>query len=78
MQDTEAETFVLKTEPQKYCELLAKIDIEAQPKDIGSDEVETGDFFSRYFSQATRMITNRGCLEPKKSNIDVIQIIQKG
>ena len=78
MQDTEAETFVLKTEPQKYCDLLAEIDIKAQPKDIGTDEVETGDFFSRYFSQATRMITNRGCLEPKKSNIDVIQIIQKG
>ena len=78
MQDTEAETFVLKTEPQKYCDLLAEIDIKAQPKDIGTDEVETGDFFSRHFSQATRMITNRGCLEPKKSNIDVIQIIQKG
>jgi len=78
MQDTEAETFVLKTEPQKYCDLLDEIGIKAQPKDIGSDEVETSDFFSRYFSQATRMITNRGCLEPKKSNIDVIQIIQKG
>ena len=78
MQDTEAETFVLKTEPQKYCDLLAEINIKAQPKDIGTDEVETGDFFSRYFSQATRMITNRGCLEPKNSNIDVIQIIQKG
>jgi len=78
MQDTEAETFVLKTEPQKYCDLLAEIDIKAQPKDIGTDEVETGDFFSRHFSQATRMITNRGCLEPKKSNIDVIHIIQKG
>jgi hypothetical protein len=24
------------------------------------------------------MITNRGCLEPKNCNIDVIQIIQKG
>ena len=78
MQDTEAETFVLKTEPQKYCDLLDEIGIKAKPKDIGSDEVETSDFFSRYFSQATRMITNRGCLEPKKSNIDVIQIIQKG
>ena len=58
------------------------IDGESRPLgsmfDIGADEVETGDFFSRYFSQATRMITNRGCLEPKKSNIDVIQIIQKG
>jgi len=78
MPDIESETFVLKTEPEKYCDLLAEIGIKAQPKDIGSDEVEKEDFFSRYFSQATRMITNRGCLEPKKSNIDVIQIIQKG
>jgi len=78
MQDSESETFVITTEPQKYCDLLAEIGIEAQPKDIGTDEVEKEDFFSRYFSQATRMITNRGCLEPKKSNIDVIQIIQKG
>jgi len=78
MQDTESETFVITTEPQKYCDLLAEIGIEAQPKDIGTDEVEKEDFFSRYFSQATRMITNRGCLEPKKSNIDIIQIIQKG
>jgi hypothetical protein len=78
MHDTESDTFVLKTESQKYCDLLAKIGIEAQPKDIGTDEIEKGDYFSRYFSQATRMITNRGCLEPRKSNIDIIQIIQKG
>jgi len=78
MHDEEPETFVLKTEPQKYCDLLAEIGIDAKAKDVGTDQVESGDFFSRYFSQATRMITNRGCLEPKKSNIDLIQIIQKG
>ena len=78
MHDDEPETFVLKTEPQKYCDLLAEIGIDAKAKDVGTDQVESGDFFSRYFSQATRMITNRGCLEPKKSNIDLIQIIQKG
>jgi len=78
MHDDEPETFVLKTEPQKYCDLLAEIGIDAKAKDIGTDKVESGDFFSRYFTQATRMITNRGCLEPKKSNIDLIHIIQKG
>jgi len=78
MHDDEPETFVLKTDPQKYCDLLAEIGIDAKAKDVGTDQVESGDFFSRYFSQATRMITNRGCLEPKKSNIDLIQIIQKG
>ena len=78
MHDTEPDTFVLKTEPQKYCDLLAEIAIDAQAKEIGTDEVEKGDFYSRYFSQTPRMVTNRGCVEPKKSNIDVIQIIQKG
>ena len=78
MHDTEPETFVIKTEPQLFSEKLAEIGIESTPKDIGSDEIESGDFFSRYFSQATRMITNRGCLEPKNCNIDVIHIIQKG
>lgn len=78
MRDTEPETFVLKTEPERYCDLLAEIGIEAKPKEIGTDEVEKSDYFSRYFSQATRMITNRGCLEPKNTNIDLIHIIQKG
>ncbi len=78
MHDTEPDTFVLKTEPQKYGDLLAEIGIDAQAKEIGTDEVEKGDFYCRYFSQTPRMVTNRGCVEPKKSNIDVIQIIQKG
>jgi len=78
MHDTEPDTFVLKTEPQKYGDLLAEIGIDAQAKEIGTDEVEKGDFYSRYFSQTPRMVTNMGCVEPKKSNIDVIQIIQKG
>ncbi len=78
MHDTEPETFVLKTEPQQFSEKLSEIGVESKPKEIGTDEIESGDFFSRYFSQAPRMITNRGCLEPKKCNIDVIQIIQKG
>ncbi len=78
MPDTEPDTFVLKTEPQKYGDLLAEIGIDAQAKEIGTDEVEKGDFYCRYFSQTPRMVTNRGCVEPKKSNIDVIQIIQKG
>ncbi len=44
MHDTELDTFVLKTEPQKYCDLLAEIGIDAQAKEIGTDEVEKGDF----------------------------------
>ena len=40
--------------------------------------MEQGDYYSRYFAHSPRMITNKGCLDVSNSNIDVIQIIQKG
>ncbi|KAG2475776.1 MAG: hypothetical protein NPMRth3_3590001, partial [Nitrosopumilales archaeon] len=55
MHDTEPETFVLKTEPQKFSDKLAEIGVESKAKEIGTDKIESGDFFSRYFSQAPRM-----------------------
>ena len=78
MHDSESDTFVLKTHPQHFSEFLSKIGIESTPKKIGTDEIERGDYYSRCFSQTPRMVTNKGCLEVKNSNIDVIQIIQKG
>ena len=78
MHDSEPDTIVLKSEPEKFSEILSKIGIESNPKEIGTDEVEQGEYYSRCFSQTPRMVTNKGCLEVKNSNIDVIQIIQKG
>ena len=78
MHDTEQETFVPKTMPEQFCELLEKIGIQAQAKEITTDEVEKGDYYSRYFAQTPRMITNKGCVELKGTNIDVVQIIQTG
>lgn len=79
MHDTESDTFVLETWPQKISRMLNEIGVDAAPKELGTDPVETSqDYYGRNFSQATRMITNRGCVELKNSNIDVIQIIQKG
>jgi len=78
MHDAESDTFVLQTWPEKFCDMLKVIGIDSKPKEIGTDEVEKGDYYSRYFAQTPRMITNRGCLDIKNSNIDVIQIIQKG
>ncbi len=78
MHDSEPDTFVLKTHPQRFSEFLSKIGIKSTPKDIGTDEIERGDYYSRCFSQTPRMVTNKGCLEVKSTNIDVIQIIQKG
>jgi len=78
MHDTESDTFVLQSWPEKFCDMLKVIGVDSKTKEIGTDEVEKGDYYSRYFAQTPRMITNRGCLDIKNSNIDVIQIIQKG
>ncbi len=75
----ESDTFVYKTWPEKFCDMLAEIGVNSQPKPIGTDDVEkVGDYYSRYFTQTPRMVTNRGCLDVLDSNIDAIQIIQKG
>ena len=78
MHDSEPETFVLKTIPEKFSEILQQIDVSSTPKEIATDDVESDDYYSRVFSQTTRMVTNKGCLEVKGKNIDVIQILQKG
>ena len=78
MHDTEPDTFVLKTWPEKYRDMLKEIGVDSQTKDIGTDDVEKGDYYSRYFAHTARMITNKGTLDVKNSNVDVIQIIQKG
>jgi len=78
MHDTESDTFVSQTWPEKFSDMLKEIGVDSESKEIGTDDVEKDDYYSRYFSQTPRMITNRGCLDVKNSNIDVIQIIQKG
>ena len=78
MHDTESETFVIQSIPEKFSDMLKEIAISSAPKEIATDDVENDDYYSRVFSQTTRMITNKGCLEVKGKNIDVIQIIQKG
>lgn len=78
MHDSESDTFVYKTWPEKFKDMLEEIGVAAEAKEIATVDVESGDYYSRYFSQTPRMVTNKGCLELKTTNIDVIQIIQKG
>ena len=78
MHDSEPETFVMKSEPEKFSDMLKEIAIDSTPKEIATDDVEHDDYYSRVFSQTTRMVTNKGCLDVNGTNIDVIQIIQKG
>ena len=78
MHDSEPETFVIKSEPEKFSDMLKEIAIDSTPKEIATDDVEHDDYYSRVFSQTTRMVTNKGCLDVNGTNIDVIHIIQKG
>ena len=78
MHDTESETFVIKSIPEKISDMLKEIAVSSTPKEIATDDVENDDYYSRAFSQTTRMVTNKGCLDVTGTNIDVIQIIQKG
>ena len=78
MHDSESETFVIKSMPEKFSDILDLIGVSSTPKEIATDDMENDDYYSRVFSQTTRMVTNKGCLEVKGKNIDVIQIIQKG
>jgi len=78
MHDDESDTFVNQTLPEKFCDMLKEIGVDSVSKEIGTDDVEKDEYYGRYFSQTPRMVTNRGCIDVKNSNIDVIQIIQKG
>ncbi len=78
MHDAESDTFVPQTWPEKLSDMLRDIGVDSESRDIGSCDVESGDYYSRYFAQTPRMVTNRGCLDIKDSNIDMVQIIQKG
>ncbi len=78
MHDAESDTFVYQTWPEKFGDMLKEIGVDSESKEIGTDDIEKGDYYGRYFAQTPRMVTNRGCLDVNNSNIDVIQIIQKG
>ena len=78
MHESEPDTFSKKNKRLEYCEQLEKIGVDAEPKQLESDDVEKSDYYSKYFSHTPSMVTNHGCITVKGSNIDVIQIIQKG
>ncbi len=78
MQDAEPDTFVYQTWPEKFTDMLKEIGVDTKSKEIGTDDVEKDEYYGRYFTQTPRMVTNKGCLDVQNSNIDVIQIIQKG
>lgn len=78
MHDSEQDTFVQKNKNEELRDLLIHIGIDAEAKEIGTEDVEYGDYYSGSFTHSPIMTTNHGCIKIKNSNIDVVQIIQKG
>ncbi len=78
MEDSESDTIIIKNWPEKFSDILNQIGVSATPNEITTDDIEKGDYYSRCFSQTTRMVTNKGSLKISGKNIDTVQIIQKG
>ncbi len=78
MQVDESDTINLKTQSEIFAEHLSDISVKSIPNKLGMSSAENDEYFGRTFTQAPRMITNHGTLDVQNSNIDVIQILQKG
>jgi hypothetical protein len=78
MHDSESDTFHPLNKNVEFSQSLKKIGVDAEAKEIDTDEVEKESYYSKHFSHSPSMITNHGTIALKGSNIDIVQIIQKG
>lgn len=78
MHNSESDTFPQTNKREEFCDSLEKIGVGAEVKQIDTDEVEKGDYYSKHFTNTPAMVTNHGCVKLRGSNIDIVQIIQKG
>ncbi|MDE1770491.1 MAG: hypothetical protein KGI28_08080 [Thaumarchaeota archaeon] len=78
MHDSESDTIHLVNKHEEYCELLKKIGIAAEAQPLDTEEIEKENFYSKNFSNSPAMVTNHGIITLKGSNIDEVQIIQRG
>ncbi|MFZ0183744.1 MAG: hypothetical protein WBV92_06480 [Nitrosotalea sp.] len=78
MHDTESDMFHPMNKNEEYCESLKKIGIAGEAKPLDIDDIEKKDYYSKIFSNSPAMVTNHGIITLKGSNIDEVQIIQRG
>ena len=78
MHDSESDTIHLVNKHEAYCESLKKIGITAEAKPLDMNEIEKEDYYSKNFTNSPAMTTNHGIITLKGSNIDEVQIIQRG
>lgn len=78
MHDSESDTFHPMNKNEEFCESLKKIGIDAEARQTDTDEIEKENYYSDIFTNTPSMVTNHGIIKLKGSNIDMVQIIQKG
>ena len=78
MHDSESDMSHPMNKNEEYCESLKKIGINAEAKPLDADKVEQENYYSKHFTNSPAMVTNHGIIKLKGSNIDEVQIIQKG
>ncbi len=78
MHDEESDIMIYRTIQEKLNILFKNIDVDANVKKIGTCEIEKEDYYSKCFAGTPSVVTNKGCLELQNTNIDLVQIIQKG
>lgn len=78
MHDSESDTIHLVNKHEEYCESLKKIGITAEAKPLDMNEIEKEDYYSKNFTNSPAMVTNHGIITLKGSNIDEVQIVQRG
>ena len=78
MHDSESDTFHPMNKNEEFCETLKKIGVDAEARQTDTDEIEKENCYSNNFTNTPSMVTNHGIIKLKGSNIDIVQIIQKG
>jgi hypothetical protein len=78
MHDSEPETFHPMNKHEEFCDSLKKIGIDAEALPIDTYEIEKENYYSGHFTNTPLMVTNHGIVKLKGSNVDEVQIIQKG
>ena len=78
MHDSESDMIHLVNKHEEYCESLKKIGIAAEAQPLDTNTLEKENYYSKNFTNSPAMVTNHGIITLKGSNIDEVQIIQKG
>jgi hypothetical protein len=78
MHDSESDLLHQMNKNEEYCLFLKKIGVDAEAKAIETDKIEQENYYSKYYANSPAMITNHGIIKLKGTNIDEVQIIQRG